>query len=296
MFDSKRKYKKILTAGILAVLVVVGIARLNIQSVDEYQKEQKQLAEELLVSEIPKETGIPEQSQVPPAGEVVSAGPSVLPSVSPSGKKKKKAAKELPSPSAKRNDTTAEQNNKKVASDKKKQKTEKRKRSEKKSGTQENKSNTAKPSAVPSSKNPLPSRIPETGEDESEVINCRVAIRCESLLDHMSEVDPSIKKYIPSDGKLLPVTTLKAKQGDTAYTILQKVCKAKNIALDAEYSSTFSTEYVRGIGHLYEKQAGDMSGWLYLVNGKLLNRGASSYQLKEGDLVEWVYTCTGRLE
>lgn len=295
MFDSKRKYKRILTVGILAVLIVMGIARLNIQSVDEYQKEQKQLAEELLVSETPEKSEMPEQSQVPPIGEIGSAEPSILPSVSPSGNRKKKMEKELPSPSAERKDTTAKQNNKTVVSDTKKQKTEKSKKPEKKSGTHKNKSNTTKPSAIHSPKNPLPSGTP-VKEDESDAILCKVAIRCDSLLDHMSEVDPSMKKYIPSDGKLLPVTTLKAKQGDTAYTILQKVCKAKNIALDAEYSSTFSTEYVRGIGHLYEKKAGAMSGWLYLVNGKLVNQGASSYQLQKDDFVEWVYTCTGRLE
>lgn len=58
----------------------------------------------------------------------------------------------------------------------------------------------------------------------------------------------------------------------------------------------FSTEYIRGIGYLYEKEAGDMSGWLYRVNGKLPNYGASNYSVKAGDHIEWLYTCTGKVE
>jgi len=39
-----------------------------------------------------------------------------------------------------------------------------------------------------------------------------------------------------------------------------------------------------------------MSGWLYRVNGKLPNYGASNYSVKAGDHIEWLYTCTGKVE
>ena len=101
---------------------------------------------------------------------------------------------------------------------------------------------------------------------------------------------------MPENGLFLKKTTVNITASDTVYSILQKVCKAKNIALDAEYSTMFSTEYIRGIGYLYEKEAGDMSGWLYRVNCKLPNYGASNYSVKAGDHIEWLYTCTGKVE
>lgn len=39
-----------------------------------------------------------------------------------------------------------------------------------------------------------------------------------------------------------------------------------------------------------------MSGWLYRVNGKPPNYGASNYSVKAGDHIEWLYTCTGKVE
>ena len=66
------------------------------------------------------------------------------------------------------------------------------------------------------------------------------------------------------------------------------------MALDAEYTAMYKSYYVKGIGHIYEKQAGDMSGWIYKVNGLSPNMGASSYKLSEGDTITWAYTCDGK--
>ena len=43
-----------------------------------------------------------------------------------------------------------------------------------------------------------------------------------------------------------------------------------------------------------EKMAGDMSGWLYLVDGVTPNVGSSACKLKGGEHIEWTYTCSGR--
>ena len=49
--------------------------------------------------------------------------------------------------------------------------------------------------------------------------------------------------------------------------------------------------YIEGIHNLYEFDCGDLSGWMYKVNGWFPNYGCSRYQLKQGDVIEWVYTC-----
>ena len=36
---------------------------------------------------------------------------------------------------------------------------------------------------------------------------------------------------------------------------------------------------------------GELSGWMYRVDGWFPNYGCSRYQLQDGDVVEWLYTC-----
>lgn len=50
-----------------------------------------------------------------------------------------------------------------------------------------------------------------------------------------------------------------------------------------------SDYYVSGIGGLYEKQHGPMSGWMYSVNGVAPNKAAIKYDLNDGDQVVWYY-------
>ncbi len=52
----------------------------------------------------------------------------------------------------------------------------------------------------------------------------------------------------------------------------------------------YNSTYIEGIHNLYEFDGGELSGWMYRVNGTFPNRGASAYRLTDGDQVEWVYT------
>lgn len=52
----------------------------------------------------------------------------------------------------------------------------------------------------------------------------------------------------------------------------------------------YNSVYVEGINHLYEFSAGELSGWMYKVNGVYPNYGCSQYVLKDGDVIEWNYT------
>jgi hypothetical protein len=60
-----------------------------------------------------------------------------------------------------------------------------------------------------------------------------------------------------------------------------------------EFSMTpiYNSNYIEGINNLYEFDAGELSGWMYKVNGWFPNYGSSRYVLKDGDVIEWVYTC-----
>ena len=131
-------------------------------------------------------------------------------------------------------------------------------------------------------------------KDDKNYIKCDVTIDCTILLSNMDKLNKNARKYVPDSGKLLDKTSIKIKKGSSAYDVLTAVCKLKKIAYDAEYSPIYKTSYVKGIGYLYEKMAGDMSGWLYLVDGVTPNVGSSAYKLKGGEHIEWTCTCSGR--
>lgn len=106
-----------------------------------------------------------------------------------------------------------------------------------------------------------------------------VAIRC----DTVAGVSPS--DIIPADGVILGTCELAIKEGETVYDILIEAARRYNIPVESENG------YVSGIGYIYEFDHGDLSGWIYRVNGQTASEGCSSYVLSDGDSIEWLYTC-----
>lgn len=73
---------------------------------------------------------------------------------------------------------------------------------------------------------------------------------------------------------------------DTVYDVLYEVCALNKIHLEVDASF-----YVEGINNIYEKDYGDLSGWMYFVNGASPSVGCGEYKLYDGDKIEWLYTC-----
>ena len=94
--------------------------------------------------------------------------------------------------------------------------------------------------------------------------------------------------HIPADGVLLPETSFPIASGDTVYTLLTDAARAH--ALHMEASGAAGLMYIHGIGNIYEFDFGDLSGWLYTVNGETFSVGVDQYVLKPGDKVEFHYT------
>ncbi len=131
-------------------------------------------------------------------------------------------------------------------------------------------------------------------EEPKQVISCRIAISCKVLAQNRDAVkNPELLKYIPDDGEILKEVTLQVKEGASAYDALSMACKAFGIQMESKYTALYGTYYVQGIHYLYEKCAGDRSGWIYMVNGKTISVGASGYKLKDGDCVTWHFTVDG---
>lgn len=90
---------------------------------------------------------------------------------------------------------------------------------------------------------------------------------------------------IPADGIILGRTEVVIDKGQTAYDQLISAVRAHSIHIDVSGGS-----YVAGIANIYELQYGDLSGWMFRINGEFSSVNCNEYVLSEGDLVEWLYT------
>lgn len=78
-------------------------------------------------------------------------------------------------------------------------------------------------------------------------------------------------------------TDVELPEGATAYDALVATDADVN-AQDSDYGM-----YVQGINGLAAGDHGDMSGWMYSVNGETAEVGCSEYKLSSGDVVTWTY-------
>lgn len=119
-------------------------------------------------------------------------------------------------------------------------------------------------------------------EESPAVGTVTLSVRCDSIPDKGAE-------HIPQDGVLLERTEYAIQDGDTVYDVLLKATRENRIHL--ETGGVSESVYVKGIGNIYEFDFGDLSGWIYRVNGEMPSVSCGEYTLSAGDEVEWLYTC-----
>ncbi|KRK98585.1 hypothetical protein FD04_GL000317 [Secundilactobacillus odoratitofui DSM 19909 = JCM 15043] len=86
--------------------------------------------------------------------------------------------------------------------------------------------------------------------------------------------------------KVLASGTVTITDGDTAFTVLQK------LGVPLSYTGTGGSLYVSGIDGMSAGSGGANGGWLYSVNGVIPNYSAGTYKVKDGDIVQWLWTQT----
>ena len=127
---------------------------------------------------------------------------------------------------------------------------------------------------------------------EPKPVTVTLEIRCDTLSSDMSKLEnPAIADYIPEDGTILAKSTYKGTTDNTVFDALNTLCRNNDIQLEFSYTPIYESYYIEGINYLYEFDGGNLSGWMYKVNGWFPNYGCSSYYLSDGDVIEWVYTC-----
>ncbi len=130
--------------------------------------------------------------------------------------------------------------------------------------------------------------LDEITEDSETVF---ISIECLTVLDNFDKLKPSLAEYVPSDGYILKPMEIKLREGDTVFDVLLRVTRVLKIQMEYVYTPNYTSNYVQGINHIYEFSCGELSGWMYSVNGIFPNYGCSVCGLRDGDVVEWRYTC-----
>lgn len=118
-----------------------------------------------------------------------------------------------------------------------------------------------------------------------------VYVQCSEALSHLDSIDERVNTadVIPENGVVIERCEVWLGEGATAYDALVQAAKEQRVRVDA--SETLYGAYVSAIGHISEFGFGEMSGWLYCVNGEYPEVSCGSFFLSQGDVVEFCYTC-----
>lgn len=127
--------------------------------------------------------------------------------------------------------------------------------------------------------------------DKKKTGKCSISISCKTILNNMDRLTAGKEEFVPADGWILKKTTVEFTEGDSVHDILNAVCRACGIHMESSFTPAYNSAYVEGINQLYEFDCGELSGWMYKVNGWFPNYGCSKYTVKDGDEICWEYTC-----
>ena len=127
----------------------------------------------------------------------------------------------------------------------------------------------------------------EKKHKENAVGTVTMEIRCDTITGRTDS------EYVPADGVILPPTVFDIEAGDTVFDILTEAAQTYGIQVENKGSagSSHGMVYIAGINYIYEFDYGDLSGWVYHVNGITPSRSCGEYELSDGDRIEWLYTC-----
>ena len=120
-------------------------------------------------------------------------------------------------------------------------------------------------------------------DDREAVGSVYFSIRCDSVAGIADDGST------PESGIILDRVSMPIHAGDTVFNVLTAAVRTHGIHMEYTGASE-STAYVCGINHLYEYSHGELSGWLYTLNGETLSTGCGSCPVKDGDEIVWHFT------
>lgn len=125
---------------------------------------------------------------------------------------------------------------------------------------------------------------------ENDALTCTFSIYCTNAVNNEA-LDEEKAALLPADGAILAPQEVTFAEGDTVFDLLLQLTKKNKIHMEFSTSPLYETRYIEGIQNLYEFDCGELSGWMYKVNGVFPKYGCSQYVIEDGDTIEWLYTC-----
>jgi len=137
---------------------------------------------------------------------------------------------------------------------------------------------------------PLPSD-PEKAVITDKELSCTLSVRCDTVLHNLQWLEREKRDIIPQNGVILEERAVTFYEGESVFNVLLREMKRNKIHMEFVNVPLYNSAYIEGIANIYEFDCGELSGWVYRVNGWFPNYGSSRYTLKNGDRVEVLYTC-----
>lgn len=133
---------------------------------------------------------------------------------------------------------------------------------------------------------------PQTAKpDKKAEYYCTLLIQCNTILDNPEKFDQSKMEVLPENGVIYEAQKVSFNEGESVFDVLLRETRENQIHMEFVETPLYNSNYIEGINNIYEFDCGELSGWMYKVNGWFPNYGSSRYQLQDGDQIEWVFTC-----
>ncbi|SFM26936.1 protein of unknown function [Paenibacillus sp. 1_12] len=143
---------------------------------------------------------------------------------------------------------------------------------------------------VPEGK-PKPVEWQDVTINKKKTLTATLSVTSKTILDNMSIFNKDKLEVLPADGVIYKAQTVTFYEGESVFNVLLREMQKNKIHMEFTMTPIYNSNYIEGIHNLYEFDCGELSGWMYKVNGWFPNYGSSRYILKEGDVIDWVYTC-----
>ncbi len=137
----------------------------------------------------------------------------------------------------------------------------------------------------------LPVEPADVTVDTNEAATCSLIVECKTVLNNSKQLKKGKESIIPPDGIIYQNSEAVFYEGESVYDVLCRELKEHSIHYEFTFTPGYNSDYIEGIGNLYERDCGSLSGWKYFVNSWSPNYGCSRYIVKRGDKIEWRYTC-----
>lgn len=126
---------------------------------------------------------------------------------------------------------------------------------------------------------------------DKDVMACNLSIRCDTILQNISDFNEDKLELVPNDGIIFEKSEIEFQEGETAFDIIKREMTENKIHFEFEKSLAYDSVYIKGIGNIYEFDGGELSGWIFKVNGEVANCDSSNYKIQKDDKIEFVYSC-----